>query len=65
MQIRSLQQPFPLIQTVGLRNVRHVIRSNGAILVSLEKSINGLFPVPLGAQVLFDPSSTMLYTQSD
>lgn len=52
VEIRSLQQPYPLIQTVALRNVRHLIRSNGAILVSLEKSIYGLFPVPLGAQIV-------------
>lgn len=52
VEIRSLQQPYPLIQTVGLRNVRHVIRSNDAILVSLEKSVYGLFPVPLGAQIV-------------
>ncbi|XP_021714513.1 vam6/Vps39-like protein [Chenopodium quinoa] len=52
IEIRSLQQPFPLIQTVGLRNVRHVIRSNSAIIVSLEKSVYGLFPVPLGAQIV-------------
>ncbi|KAL2906545.1 Vacuolar sorting protein 39 [Bienertia sinuspersici] len=51
-KIRSLQQPYPLIQTVGLRNVRHLIRSNSEILVSLERSVYGLFPVPLGAQIV-------------
>ncbi|XP_057542149.1 vacuolar sorting protein 39 [Amaranthus tricolor] len=52
VEIRSLQQPYPLIQTVSLRNVKHLIRSNSVILVSLEKSVSGLFPVPLGAQIV-------------
>lgn len=52
VEIRSLQQPYPLIQTVVLRNVRHLIRSNDTILVALEKSVHGLFPVPLGAQIV-------------
>uniref|UniRef100_A0A7C8Z1A3 CNH domain-containing protein n=1 Tax=Opuntia streptacantha TaxID=393608 RepID=A0A7C8Z1A3_OPUST len=52
VEIRSLKQPYPLIQTIVLRNVRHVMHSNGIILVSLERSVYGLFPVPLGAQIV-------------
>ncbi|KAL9241643.1 hypothetical protein vseg_015730 [Gypsophila vaccaria] len=52
VEIRSLQQPYPLIQTVVLRNVRHLVQSDGAVLISLEKSVYGLFPVPLGAQIV-------------
>ncbi|GAB4827022.1 Vam6/Vps39-like protein [Ancistrocladus abbreviatus] len=52
VEIRSLRAPYPLIQTVVLRNVRHLIKSNGAVIVSLENSVHGLFPVPLGAQIV-------------
>ncbi|GAB4846823.1 Vam6/Vps39-like protein, variant 2 [Ancistrocladus abbreviatus] len=52
VEIRSLRAPYPLIQTVVLRNVRHVIKSNGVVIVSLENSVHGLFPVPLGAQIV-------------
>ena len=52
LQIRSLRVPYPLIQTIVLHNARHLIKSNNAVVVALEKSVYGLFPVPLGAQVL-------------
>ncbi|GMH24029.1 hypothetical protein Nepgr_025872 [Nepenthes gracilis] len=52
VEIRSLRAPYPLIQTVVLRNVRHIIQSNAAIIVSLDNSVYGLFPVPLGAQIV-------------
>ncbi|XP_074308893.1 vacuolar sorting protein 39 [Silene latifolia] len=52
VEIRSLQQPYPLIQTVVLRNVRHLVQSNGTVLISLDKSVYALFPVPLGAQIV-------------
>jgi len=51
-QIRSLRAPYPLIQTVVLRNVRHLCQSNDSTILALDNSIHGLFPVPLGAQVL-------------
>lgn len=50
-QIRSLRVPYPLIQTVVLQNVRHLIPSSNAVIVALENSVFGFFPVPLGAQV--------------
>lgn len=52
-QIRSLRAPYPLIQTIVLQNVRHLSPSNNAIVVALENSVFGLFPVPLGAQVSY------------
>lgn len=51
MQIRSLRVPYPLIQTVVLRNVRHLMQTNYALIVALDNSVCGLFPIPLGAQV--------------
>lgn len=54
IQIRSLRDPYPLIQTVVLRNVRRLTGSNKAIIVGLDNSVHGLFPVPLGAQVQWD-----------
>ncbi|XP_057955176.1 vacuolar sorting protein 39 isoform X2 [Malania oleifera] len=52
IEIRSLRAPYPLIQTVVLRNVRRLLQSNSAIIVALDNSIYGLFPVPLGAQIV-------------
>ncbi|VFQ75451.1 unnamed protein product [Cuscuta campestris] len=52
VEIRSLRSPYPLIQTVVLRNVRRILQSNNAVIVALENSVFGLFPVPLGAQIV-------------
>ncbi|XP_022741564.1 vam6/Vps39-like protein isoform X2 [Durio zibethinus] len=52
VEIRSLRVPYPLIQTIVLHNARHVIKSNNAVVVALENSVYGLFPVPLGAQIV-------------
>ncbi|GAV68766.1 Clathrin domain-containing protein/CNH domain-containing protein/Vps39_1 domain-containing protein/Vps39_2 domain-containing protein, partial [Cephalotus follicularis] len=52
VEIRSLRAPHPLIQTVVLQNVRRLIQSNNAIIVSQDNSVYGLFPVPLGAQIV-------------
>ncbi|KAI3669597.1 hypothetical protein L6452_40871 [Arctium lappa] len=52
IEIRSLRVPYPLIQTIVLRNVRSIQQGNNAVIVTLEKSIYGLFPVPLGAQIV-------------
>lgn len=51
LQVRSLRAPYPLIQTVVLRNARHLLLSNNAAIVALDNVVYGLFPVPLGAQV--------------
>lgn len=51
LQVRSLRAPYPLIQTVVLRNARHLLLSNNAAIVALDNAVYGLFPVPLGAQV--------------
>ncbi|PNY10524.1 Vam6/Vps39-like protein, partial [Trifolium pratense] len=50
VEIRSLRQPYPLIQTIVLRNVRHLCQSSNSVILALDNSIQGLFPVPLGAQ---------------
>ncbi|KAF3439338.1 hypothetical protein FNV43_RR17615 [Rhamnella rubrinervis] len=52
VEVRSLRAPYPLIQTVVLRNVRRLIQSNNAVIVALDNSVFGLFPVPLGAQIV-------------
>lgn len=54
MQIRFLRAPYPLIQTIVLRNVHCLVHSSNTIIVALENSIHGFFPVPLGAQVNID-----------
>uniref|UniRef100_A0A164UGY6 CNH domain-containing protein n=1 Tax=Daucus carota subsp. sativus TaxID=79200 RepID=A0A164UGY6_DAUCS len=50
VEIRSLRFPYPLIQTVVLRNVRCLVRSNNTVIVAQDNSVHGLFLVPLGAQ---------------
>lgn len=52
VEIRSLRVPYPLIQTIVLRNVRRLVRSNNAVIVALDNSVFGFFPVPLGAQIV-------------
>ncbi|KAF1874347.1 hypothetical protein Lal_00008552 [Lupinus albus] len=52
VEIRSLRDPYSLIQTVVLRNVRHLRQSNNSVILALDNSIHGLFPVPLGAQIV-------------
>ncbi|KAG9444669.1 hypothetical protein H6P81_016009 [Aristolochia fimbriata] len=52
VEVRSLRPPYPLVQTVHLRDVRHLLQSNDAVLAVLENSVYGLFPVPLGAQIV-------------
>ncbi|XP_055804597.1 vacuolar sorting protein 39-like isoform X2 [Solanum dulcamara] len=52
VEIRSLRVPYPLIQTVVLRNVRHLVRSNNTVIVALDNSVFGFFPVPFGAQIV-------------
>ncbi|GMN57910.1 hypothetical protein TIFTF001_027012 [Ficus carica] len=51
-KVRSLRAPYPLIQTVVLRNVRRLLQSNNSAVVALDGSVYGLFPVPLGAQIV-------------
>ncbi|KOM45145.1 hypothetical protein LR48_Vigan06g045100 [Vigna angularis] len=51
-KIRSLRAPYSLIQTVVLRNVRHLCQSNDSMILALDNSVHGLFPVPLGAQIV-------------
>lgn len=52
IEIRSLRSPYPLVQTVVLRNVRRLLQSNHVIIVAADNSVYGLFPVPLGAQIV-------------
>lgn len=52
VEVRSLRAPYPLIQTVVLRNVRRLLQSNNSAVVALDNSVYGLFPVPLGAQIV-------------
>ncbi|XP_042494125.1 vacuolar sorting protein 39 isoform X2 [Macadamia integrifolia] len=52
IEIRSLHAPYPLVQTVVLSNVHHLVQSNGSVIIALDNSIYGLFPVPIGAQII-------------
>lgn len=52
VEIRSLRVPYPLIQTVVLRNVRHLAQSSSSLVVAQDNSVYGLFPVPIGAQIV-------------
>ncbi|KAA3457505.1 vam6/Vps39-like protein isoform X1 [Gossypium australe] len=52
VEIRFLRVPYPLIQTIVLHDACHLIKSNNAIVVASNNSVYGLFPVPLGAQIV-------------
>ncbi|XP_044480658.1 vacuolar sorting protein 39-like [Mangifera indica] len=52
VEIRSLRAPYPMIQTVVLQNVCHLVPNSNAIIVASENSVFGLFPVPLGVQIV-------------
>ncbi|XP_047313563.1 vacuolar sorting protein 39-like [Impatiens glandulifera] len=52
VEVRSLRDPYHLIQTVVLRNVRHLREGSNTIIIALDNSVYGLFPVPLGAQIV-------------
>lgn len=52
IEIRSLRAPYPLIQTIVLRNVNHLFQNKSAIVAALDNSVYGLFPVPIGAQIV-------------
>ncbi|XP_047333997.1 vacuolar sorting protein 39-like [Impatiens glandulifera] len=52
VEVRSLRNPYPLIQTVVLRNVRHLREGSNTIIIALDNTVYGLFPVPLGAQIV-------------
>ncbi|PWA81788.1 citron homology (CNH) domain protein [Artemisia annua] len=52
IEIRLLRVPYPLIQTIGLRNIRGIKQGNNGVIASLDQSVYGLFPVPLGAQIV-------------
>ncbi|KAK9129879.1 hypothetical protein Sjap_010366 [Stephania japonica] len=51
-KIRSLRAPYTLVQTVVLRNVHHLIQSNGSLIAAQDNSVYALFPVPIGAQIV-------------
>ncbi|KAG2291256.1 hypothetical protein Bca52824_037925 [Brassica carinata] len=50
-KVRLLRSPYPLIQTV-LQNIRHLVKSNNAVIVGLDNSVHVLFPVSIGAQIV-------------
>lgn len=52
VEIRSLRAPYPLVQTVALRDVRILLQSNNCVIATMENSVYGLLPVPLGAQII-------------
>lgn len=52
IEIRLLRDPYPLVQTVVLRSVYRVIQSNDFVIATLDSSVLGLFPVPIGAQIV-------------
>ncbi|KAF3508113.1 hypothetical protein F2Q69_00008902 [Brassica cretica] len=51
-KVRLLRSPYPLIQTVVLQNIRHLVKSNNAVIVGLDNSVHVLFPVSIGAQIV-------------
>ncbi|KAL0763858.1 hypothetical protein Bca101_080009 [Brassica carinata] len=52
VEVRLLRSPYPLIQTIVLQNIRHLVKSNNAVIVGLDNSVHALFPVSIGAQIV-------------
>ncbi|KAL8118028.1 vacuolar sorting protein 39-like [Apium graveolens] len=52
VEIRSLRFPYPLVQTVVLRDVRRLVQSNNTVIVAQDNDVHGLFLVPIGAQIV-------------
>ncbi|XP_013598746.1 PREDICTED: vam6/Vps39-like protein [Brassica oleracea var. oleracea] len=52
VEVRLLRSPYPLIQTIVLQNIRHLVKSNNAVIVGLDNSVHSLFPVSIGAQIV-------------
>ncbi|XP_009409101.2 vacuolar sorting protein 39 [Musa acuminata AAA Group] len=52
IEIRSLRAPYPLVQTVGLRDVHLLLQSNNSLITTLSNAVYGLLPVPLIAQIV-------------
>ncbi|KAF3776274.1 Vam6/Vps39-like protein [Nymphaea thermarum] len=50
-KIRSLRVPYQLVQTIALREIRHLLSADGFVVAALDTSVYGLLPVPLGAQI--------------
>ncbi|PIA52660.1 hypothetical protein AQUCO_01000493v1 [Aquilegia coerulea] len=51
IEIRSLRD-YQLVQTVALRSGYRLLQSNNFAIAALDNSVYGLFPVPLGAQIV-------------
>uniref|UniRef100_A0A0D9YYS5 CNH domain-containing protein n=1 Tax=Oryza glumipatula TaxID=40148 RepID=A0A0D9YYS5_9ORYZ len=52
VEIRSLRAPNALVQTVVLRDVQKLVETENCILAVLARSVYGLLPVPIGAQIV-------------
>ncbi|XP_028554318.1 vacuolar sorting protein 39 [Dendrobium catenatum] len=52
VEIRSLDAPYPLVQTIVLRDVHLLQQSNNCAIAAVGSSIYGLLPVPVGAQIV-------------
>jgi len=52
IEIRSLRAPYQLVQTFSLRDVHLLLSSSNCVVAAFENSASGLFPVPVGAQVV-------------
>ncbi|KAG0499555.1 hypothetical protein HPP92_004246 [Vanilla planifolia] len=52
IEIRSLRVPYPLVQTIVLRDVYIIQQGNNCVIAVVGSSIYGLFPVPIDAQIV-------------
>ncbi|CAA6660293.1 unnamed protein product [Spirodela intermedia] len=52
VEIRSLRAPYPLVQTVYLRDVHILLQSNGCVIATSGNSVYGLLPVPIDVQIV-------------
>ncbi|XP_039124470.1 vacuolar sorting protein 39 isoform X1 [Dioscorea cayenensis subsp. rotundata] len=52
IEIRSLRAPYPLIQTIALRDVHLLLHSSNCVIAARGNSVYGLLSVSLGAQIV-------------
>lgn len=51
VQVRSLQTPYGLVQTLPLRDSQLLLASEAGLVAASDHSVYRLTPVPIGVQV--------------
>ncbi|XP_078433921.1 vacuolar sorting protein 39 [Wolffia australiana] len=52
LEIRSLRAPYPLVQTIYLRDIHILLESSGYVIAASGSSLYWLLPVPIDVQIV-------------